>query len=97
MHGGLMDDHALGRVDRTLPWRALEYPLRVGVTGLPPRADAVCGEVDVFRVVLAVDRRRHEAHDMHCRTASPRRELAHFVRVASALRNPPGQLADDVA
>ena len=53
-----VDDHALGRIDRPAPRRALEHPLRVGIAGLPAGADPARREVDVLGVVLAVDARR---------------------------------------
>src|SRR5438874_430104 len=101
LHAGarreLVHDHAFHRVDLGLPRRALDHTLRVGDAGLPARADAAGREVDVLEVVLAVQRRREKAHDMHEGAAAPRGELAAFRAVLLFAWKLPGELADDVA
>ena len=59
-------------------------------------ADALRREVDVLRVVLAVELRRHQPRDVHRRAAAPRRELAHFRRAPHVLGQLVRELADHV-
>src|SRR3954468_24116617 len=74
----VMDHDAIDWIDRRPPWRRVEHPLRVLVTGPPARTNAGRREVYVLRVVLPVELGRDESGDMHCRIAAPRRELLHF-------------------
>ena len=64
------------------PRRALDHPPRVRVARLPARADAGRREVDVLRMILAVELRGNQPRDVHRRAAAPRRELLRLRRVA---------------
>src|SRR6185369_5049400 len=96
MGRAFVDDDALRRIDRPFPRRALQDPPGIRVAGLPAGADAVRREIDVLGVILAVERRCHEAYDVHRRAAAPGRELAHVLALARAFRQLLRELADDV-
>src|SRR5205085_7107914 len=91
--GELVHDYALHRLDLRIPGRALDHAPRVGEAGLPARADAGRREVDVLQIVLAVERRREQAHNVHRRAATPRCEL--FAGRAFALGS--GQMLGELA
>ena len=52
----VVNDDAVDRFDRRTPRRSIEHPLRVLVAGLPASADAGGREINVLRVILAVER-----------------------------------------
>src|SRR5689334_104736 len=93
----VVNDHAFDRIDRRAPRRGGEHAFRVLVARFPPRGDARGGEVDVLRVVLAVELRRDQAHDVHRRAAAPRRELLRLRTRAHVVGQPLRELADHVA
>src|SRR5258708_22234513 len=93
----MVDDDTFDRVDPRVPRRALDHVPRRRVAGLPAGPDAGCGEIDVLRLILAVESRRDQPQNVHRRPAAPRGELAHLRRVASLFRHLLGDLADDVA
>ena len=66
-----MHHHPLDRIDRLLPRRPLDHLPRVCMTRLATFAHAARREVDVLRVVLAVQARRHQVRHMHRRAAAP--------------------------
>src|SRR5205085_7210281 len=94
---GIVDHHALDRINRPSPWRALDHASRRHIARVPARADPRRGEVDVLGMILAVDPRGDQPHDMHGCPAAPRCQLAYRCSVATTLWNVFGELADDVA
>src|SRR5437899_3143251 len=93
----IVDHYAVRRIDRRAPRRTLDHPPGIGVALAPPFTDPGRREVDVLRMILAVELRGNQARDVHGRSAPPRRELLRFRRVAGLLRQLLRELADDVA
>ena len=53
------------------------------IAGFPARPDPGGAEIDVLGVVLAVDRRRQQPHDVHAGQAAIARQFAHLDRSAA--------------
>src|SRR5438552_2431837 len=99
MSGGfyrLVDDYALGRIDRLHPGSTIEHLTGVGIARLPTHAYAFGRKVDVLGVVLAVEVRCVQSRHVHGRTAAPAGQLAHFRRLACGLGYALGQLANNM-
>ena len=78
------------------PGRILERLHRVVVARLAAPADAAGAEVDVLAVVLVIERRREQAHDMHPGQAAIGRHFAEAVVAALVVGDHLAQLGDDV-
>src|SRR6266513_775725 len=63
------------RIELADPGRAIEHGLGVGITAIPALHDAGWTEVDVLGVVLAIELRRQQPHDMHPRRTAVRGEF----------------------
>src|SRR5438552_156135 len=99
MSGGfyrLVDDYALGRIDRLHPGSTIEHLTGVGIARLPTHAYAFGRKVDVLGVVLAVEVRCVQSRHVHGRTAAPAGQLAHCGRLARGLGHALGEFPDDV-
>src|SRR5438105_250600 len=92
----LVDDYALGRIDRLRPRSTIEHLTGIVVSRLPSHTYAFRREVDVLGVVLAVEVRCVQSRHVHGRTAAPAGQLAHFGRLARGLGHALGELPDDV-
>ncbi len=78
----VVDHHAVRRIDPRRPRRALHHPLRVGVSRLPAGADAGRREIDVLRMILALELRGNQPRD-----APPRNPLTSRVTpISRAMR-----------
>ena len=65
-------------IELALPRRLGDQAARIGIAGFPPRADAGWTEVDILRVILAIDRRRQQANHVHAREAAIPCQVLHF-------------------
>src|SRR6266851_6225916 len=92
----LVNDYALGRIDRLHPGSTIEHLAGVGISRLPPHAYAFRREVDVLSVVVNFEIRCVQSRHMHGRAAAPASQLTHLGRLARGLGNAFGQLADDM-
>src|SRR5258708_31282182 len=97
LYGRFVRQHALQRIDVADRGLVGDDPLGMLVAGLPAAADAGAGEIDVLGVVLAVEPRRQQAHEMHRGAAAVAEHLAHLGIVALRVGEPIAELADDVA
>src|SRR6476660_3450452 len=95
--GIVVNDHAFDRIHGFRPRRGGQHPHCVRVARLPTRAYARRREVDVLRVILAVDGGSEQAHDVHRRTATPAIQFAYCGGVAQRFRHVFVHLADYVA
>src|SRR4029450_8313682 len=68
--GGFVNHHACQHVDGALPWLFGKRLACLVVARLPAPPDPGARKVDILGVVLAVEPRRQEAHEMHERTAA---------------------------
>src|SRR6266480_1996168 len=85
------------RIELADPGRAIEHGLGVGITAIPALHDAGWAEIDVLGVVLAIELRRQQPHDMHPRRAAVAGQFTYRLAVAFGLRQSGGELADDMA
>src|SRR5260221_2890934 len=97
LFGRFVDQRALQRIDVADPGLLGDDPLGMLVARLPAAADAGAREIDVLGVVLAVEPRRQQAHEMHRGGAAVAQEFAHFRIGALLVGEPIAKLADDVA
>src|SRR6516162_1421701 len=95
--GGLVDDDAGQRVDVTLPRLFGEHPPRMLVTGPPTGCDAGSREVDILSMVLAVEPRRQQPHEVHCGMTAVGSQLLHRRIIACRRGEAHTELANDVA
>ena len=72
-------------------------PARIGIAGLPAGLDAGRAEVDVLRVVFAVDRWRQQPHDMHAGEAAIFCQILDFIALRSVSGMRFDQFGDDMA
>ena len=85
------------RIELADPWRTIEHRPGMGVTGLPTLHDTRAAEIDIFGVVLALELRGEQPHHMHPGWAAVARQLAYRLAVAFGLRQPRGELVNDMA
>ena len=67
------------------------------VTGIPPLHDPGRAEINILGVILAAELRGEQPHHMHPGRTAIASELPHRLTVALGLRQPRGELVDDVA
>src|SRR5262245_45605727 len=92
----LMHNDAFKGGELTQPWRLIDYAARAGMAGLPAAADARRAEVDGLGVILVVEPRGEQPHDMHARKTPVGSQFAHRCAVAFRLGDVLEQFVDDM-
>ena len=81
-----MKNDSLHRVKLTLPWGHGNNAARVSITCSAARPDCGGAEVDVFRMILAIDSWRQQPHNMRSGETAVLCETPNFRCLAQLLR-----------
>ena len=92
-----MQDEAFDGIELALPRCLRDQAARIGIAGLPPRSDAGRTEVDILRVILAIERRREQANHVHAREAAISRQILYFRILTQLLRHTLHQFGYDMS
>src|SRR3712207_2277035 len=90
----LVQDEALHRIKLAGPGSQFQDAAGVGIPSLPAFANAARAEVDVFGVILAIQRRRQQANHVHAGQAAISRQLLDSLGLTLRLRQVPDELGD---